>query len=133
MFPHDTPDPARTLIFAYGTLMRGECRHQYLDNQQFLGEALTLPKYRLVNCGTYPGLLDAPESGQSVYGEVWAVSAACKRVLDEVEGVDDKLYETRTVQLGSQFAASPVIAYFYLPDASALPVIDPDWRKFSST
>ncbi len=113
--------------------MRGECRHKYLDNQQFLGEALTLPRYRLVNCGTYPGLLDAPEFGQAICGEVWAVSAACKCVLDEVEGVDEKLYVARSVLLGGQFAASPVIAYFYLPDAANLPGIGPNWREFSGT
>ncbi|MCA9081466.1 MAG: gamma-glutamylcyclotransferase [Planctomycetaceae bacterium] len=128
---------SRSLIFVYGTLMQGECRHHALHDQELVGIARTQPSYRLVDCGTYPGLLevvvtesDGSEArGESVLGEVWAVTSECLVQLDEVEGVDEGLYARRAIAMQHEFADVCVEAYFYLPDASQLATLPPDWRQ----
>ncbi|MCA8992277.1 MAG: gamma-glutamylcyclotransferase [Planctomycetaceae bacterium] len=118
------------LVFAYGTLMRGDCRFYLLEEQQFLGEASTQPGYRIVNCGSYPGLLVSSNSSQQVDGEVWAVTDECLRRLDEEEGVDVQLYERRPIPLLGEFADAHTEAYFYLPDAAGLPDCGRSWQTF---
>lgn len=115
-----------TFLFVYGTLMRGGCRAGALVGQRFVGEASTEPRYRMVNCGTYPGLLEA-SPGRSIYGEVWEVKADCLPRLDEVEGVHLGLYERRPVWLRHPFADRPVEAYFYLPSTAGMPDCGVRW------
>lgn len=124
------PESHSHLVFAYGTLMRGDCRFYLLQNQEFLGEASTVPGYRIVNCGSYPGLLLAPDSPQQVDGEVWAVTAQCLQRLDEEEGVDAQLYERRPIRLEGDFSEANAEAYFYLPNASQLPDCGRSWQTF---
>ena len=107
----------KTAIFVYGTLQRGQRNHKVLLRQQFLGAAQTLPRYRLYNCGRYPGLVDDPENGISIQGEVWEVSDDVLNKMDEYEGVPT-LYSRRQVLL--QNWHSPVQAYFYKQDITGL-------------
>jgi gamma-glutamylcyclotransferase (GGCT)/AIG2-like uncharacterized protein YtfP len=101
------------LIFAYGTLMRGFSRHFHLADQEFVGLARTQPLYRMVNCGTYPGLLHA-SPGNSLEGEIWRVSQACLARLDGAEGVEESLYSRQPIRLLPPYADESVDAYFYL-------------------
>jgi len=89
-------------IFVYGTLKRGYCRAANLVGQQFLGEAKTLAHYRLFDCGSYPGLVEA-ENGLEILGEVWTVDAACLRQLDLVEAVEEGLYRRGPIKLQPPF------------------------------
>jgi gamma-glutamylaminecyclotransferase len=108
-----------TLVFVYGTLMRGDCRHGALAGQEFAGEARTIAAYRMYDVGTYPALVEAAD-GVEIEGEVWRVSAACRARLDAVEGVDEGLYARRTIRLQPPFDTSPVEAYFYLQSTSGM-------------
>jgi gamma-glutamylcyclotransferase (GGCT)/AIG2-like uncharacterized protein YtfP len=117
---------SRTRIFAYGTLMRGFCRHQALQDQTFLGVARTVPRYRMVNCGDYPGLLD-DEPGIAIWGEVWEVTPECLMRLDEVEGVDEKLYVRKPIRLQAPFDQDLVLAYFYARSTEGLPDCGDRW------
>lgn len=106
-------------IFVYGTLKRGQLRAATLADQEFLGQAVTAAEYWMFDLGSYPGLVDAdPNLGASVSGEVYRVDARCRRELDEIECVDEGLYELREVRLdaGAGVASidGPVCAYFYL-------------------
>ena len=74
------------LLFVYGTLKRGGCRHAALADQTLLGEARTRPIYALHHLGAYPGLKNAPDGGQVVYGELYAVEETRRTRLDEIEG-----------------------------------------------
>ena len=99
--------------------MRGQRRAVALADQKFLLEARTLPEYWLFSLGSYPGLVNADtETGNSIAGEVYCVDLACRRRLDEIECVDDGLYELREVQLEdvsvNESISGPVFAYFYL-------------------
>ena len=107
------------LIFVYGTLKRGGCRAGLLAGQTMIGEAATEPWYRMVDCGSYPGLIDAA-SGVSIMGELWAVDAACLKALDLAEGVAEGLYERRTVRLQPPYADERIEAYFYLRPTAGL-------------
>lgn len=109
----------RTLIFVYGTLMRGECRAHVLRPQTFLGEARTVAAYRLYDCGSYPGLIEA-QDGLRIHGELWSVDARCIRRLDRIEAVDEGLYERTTVQLDHPSTDQVVQAYLYAQSVKGL-------------
>jgi gamma-glutamylaminecyclotransferase len=78
---------ATTILFVYGTLKRGLGNHHHLAGQEFLGEALTEPRYRLIDLRSYPGLIVDDANGLAVKGELWSVDAACLADLDEFEEV----------------------------------------------
>ncbi|MFT5326270.1 MAG: gamma-glutamylaminecyclotransferase [Planctomycetaceae bacterium] len=106
------------LVFVYGTLQRGRALHEHLAAHRFVGEAKTQPEYRLYRIGWYPGLVEAPSSGEglAIHGEVWDVDEPGLRLLDEVEDVSSGLYERRSIRLQKPFDQSKVLAYFYLGD-----------------
>jgi gamma-glutamylaminecyclotransferase len=79
---------ARTILFVYGTLKRDRRNHQLIADQQYLGEAATEPRYRLIDLGPYPGLIPDEENGLAVRGELWAVTWCCLVELDDFEGGD---------------------------------------------
>jgi gamma-glutamylaminecyclotransferase len=101
------------ILFVYGTLKRGDCRHRFLAGSRFLGLAVTSPGYRLFNLGDYPALVEDPSGGQ-IEGELYEVSGHGLRVLDEVEAVADELYVRRSIQLASPTTQPTAEAYFYL-------------------
>jgi gamma-glutamylcyclotransferase (GGCT)/AIG2-like uncharacterized protein YtfP len=103
------------ILFFYGTLKRGGRNHHFLAGQTFLGEAHTLPRYRLYDLGPHPALVEA-EHGAVVRGEVWAVDAATLARLDEFEGVPD-WFDRRPIQLADAPAGAE--AYFYRGDVTS--------------
>jgi gamma-glutamylaminecyclotransferase len=113
-----------TTIFVYGTLKRGQRNNEMLFGQQFLGPAQTLPHYRLYDCGRHPALVDNPENGVAVRGEVWQVSEETLHKLDEYEGVPD-YFSRRPISL--QGWDSPVEAYFFNGDVTHLKDCGDDW------
>ena len=74
-----------TLLFVYGTLKRGLRNHPLIADQQFLREAVTPPRYRVIDLGPYPGLVVDEANGLAVKGELWAVSECCLGELDDFE------------------------------------------------
>ncbi len=101
-------DPFR--LFVYGTLMRGGRYHHVLDGQRLRGPARTLPRYALLDLGAYPGLVERPEDGRVVAGEVYEVAAGLLPRLDEIEGVPE-LFRLGPVVL--EGVEGLVYAYFY--------------------
>ena len=114
------------ILFVYGTLKRGHCRAGFLAGQQFLGLAYSAPRYRLLDCGSYPGLVDAESDGVAIEGELWAVDDACLTILDREEEIDAGLYSRREVELTrlpsehSPERNPGVQAYFFEGDTSGL-------------
>jgi len=74
-----------TILFVYGTLKRGLGNHRLIADQQFIGEATTEPRYRVLDLGPYPGLIVDEANGLVVKGELWDVTAACLVRLDVFE------------------------------------------------
>ena len=114
-----TPGAQSTSLFVYGTLKRGYSRSGALRGQTFLGEAVTAPRYRMFDCGSYPGLVEC-EGGVAVAGEVWEVDAACLAALDEIEGVHLRLYRRGAVLLGPPYSGMACDAYFYARGTTGL-------------
>ena len=109
--------------------------------QKLLSNAQTLPRYRLFDCGEYPGLVET-ESGISIKGEVWEVSTRGIARVDEIEGVAEKLFERRRIWLDEPYMDDYVEAYFYCRDIERLsdcgscwpPTDDPSrWGDFDQT
>ena len=78
-----SPPPDETLVFVYGSLLRGECNHRYLNGARFLGEARTEAEFFLVDLGGFPGM--AQGGCDAIDGELYAIDASCLLVLDELE------------------------------------------------
>lgn len=117
---------ATTRVFVYGTLKRGGRNHSLLAGQQFLGPARTAPGFTLFSLGEYPGMVRDPSDTAGVTGELWAVDVACLQHLDELEGVDEGLYERVPVPLDHSPAARAQ-SYLFLRPISHHPHIGSSW------
>ncbi len=100
----------RVVLFVYGTLKRGGRANRLLTGQTYLGPAVTEPHYRLVDLGSYPGLVRDDTTGLAVSGELWEVSDCCLAELDDYEGCPG-LYSREPVAVVG--ADRPVEAYLY--------------------
>ena len=118
-----------TRVFVYGTLKRGGRNHRYLADQQFLGEARTVPGFTLYSLGDYPGMVRSSRIDHDVTGEVWAVSADCLAGLDELEGVNEGLYERVAISLLPPFVAPSVETYLYLRSIEGRRALGAEWRE----
>ncbi|MGK7950181.1 MAG: gamma-glutamylcyclotransferase [Xenococcaceae cyanobacterium] len=63
-------------IFICGSALRGQPDHQNLQDAKFIGEAKTLPKYRLhaVKDGWHPGIYEVETNGISIPGEIYEMT-----------------------------------------------------------
>lgn len=104
-----------SLIFVYGSLKRNGWLHHYIQNQIFIGEAETEPKYRLYSLGAYPGMVE-DENGIGILGEVWEVSKDILSTLDRVEG---RAYIRKSVFLKT-LPEKNVETYIYTLNTSSL-------------
>jgi gamma-glutamylcyclotransferase (GGCT)/AIG2-like uncharacterized protein YtfP len=101
----------RTVLFVYGTLKRGQLSHQLISDQEFLGEATTMPLYRLFSRGWHPAMVLDADNGLEIKGELWAVDEQTLAKLDEYEGVADSWYSRNDVAVRDHF--DTVQAYFF--------------------
>lgn len=114
-------------LFVYGTLKRGGRYSRCMAGQDFIGEAQTEPRYRLVDCGGYPGMCPVEKDGVSVRGEIWDVDAGCRARLDVLEDVAGGEYELVKVSLLAPFDAQEVMTYLYLRADSDMPDAGTEW------
>jgi gamma-glutamylcyclotransferase (GGCT)/AIG2-like uncharacterized protein YtfP len=134
------PAMASVRLFVYGSLKRAGRHHDELDGALFLGEAETLPGYRLEPLGEYLALVPPdpepkpdpdlktrakakaepehetdPETATAVSGEVFEVDEAKLSALDAFEG---DAYERGNVRLNVRLNGEPsqkpgfALAYF---------------------
>jgi len=133
---HPCPDA----FFAYGTLMHGESRHWYMEKLGVLDSKVATTRGRLLNLGSYPGLVEPGHPERRVRGEFIRLREplAALEVLDEVEGFEGfgrsgSLYERVWVQVtfdpphqGFGWAWS----YRYARNCARFPEIPSgDWRQ----
>ena len=118
-----------TRVFVYGTLKRGGGNHGYLAGQRFVGVARTEPRFRLYDLSGYPGMVAAApgEPGNAIEGEVWEVDAAGLAGLDELEGIDEGLYERVPVPLQAPFNEERVEGYLYLRNVAGRRELGERW------
>ena len=75
-------------LFVYGTLMRGECRFEHLASFGLLCSLLARAFGRLVDLGSYPGLLDLGDDSSLVAGDFLRLKdfESAIKSLDRIEG-----------------------------------------------
>ena len=116
----------RFRVFVYGTLLSGEPNSGLLDPDDFVGESLTEPSFKLVSLGAFPALVVGGST--AVQGELYEVGPWTLKALDRLEG-HPHFYCRRTFRL-----AGGSSALAYLLDAKRTkgrPVITSgDWRSF---
>lgn len=117
-------------IFIYGTLKRGDCNARFMVDQDFIGEACSEPRYRMVDCGGYPGMFPVDENGVSIHGEVWDVDELCRARLDVLEDVAGGEYEAAPISLLAPFNGQEVITYVFLRPAKNMPDAGTKWLAF---
>lgn len=132
----DTP-AEMTLVFVYGSLMRGFHNHRLLqhDAARYVGRAETQARYTLVDLGAFPGLLEAGSA--RVRGEIYDVDEPTLAKLDRLEG-HPRFYQRKHVLLARRppplraaGVARAVWAYF-LPseEFGHRPLVTSgDWRR----
>lgn len=108
------------LLFVYGTLKRGGCRHAPLSSQRYLGEAKTTARYALHDLGEYPGLVHASQNGMVVHGELYEVNCSLVDWLDAIEGAPE-WFQLDLIEVVGQTGV--VWAYFFQGDIEGKPVV----------
>lgn len=112
-------------LFVYGTLLRGEPNHELLRGSSFLGETATASGFRLLDCGSYPGMVRAAGAG-SVCGELWEIDEDTLRRVDELEGHPDLFWRTRVRLVRGDAAWAYLLTGAGARDGRALG--SDDWR-----
>ncbi len=112
---------AESLLFVYGTLLRGQPNHSVLGGAAFLGPIRTAASYTLHSLGPYPALRAGGQT--AIPGELYALSPVLQGVLDRFEDHPD-LYERGTVLLEDGRVAC---AYLMPPDRAVDAPVIPHW------
>ncbi|WP_292885854.1 gamma-glutamylcyclotransferase [Methanobrevibacter sp. UBA212] len=110
-------------VFVYGTLMKGETNHDFLQNATFLDKTV-IEEYDMYNVGWYPAIIDG--EGLAI-GEVYSVPVEDMTSIDSLEG-EGSLYEKRCVRITVNGVPDFAFVYVYLGDCSDLVKI-PSWRE----
>jgi gamma-glutamylcyclotransferase (GGCT)/AIG2-like uncharacterized protein YtfP len=107
-----------TLLFVYGTLMRGQRLHHHLQSQNgvsYLGGArIRAELYRLRGRG-YPGAIRTSRTESFVHGELYQLHNPSEtlRMMDKLEGCDEGLFVRRRVDIWHGDKKTRGWAYFY--------------------
>ena len=96
-------------VFVYGTLMRGEPAHSYLEGAVFMGEYL-LRGHEMYDLGRYPAIV--PAEGGVVYGEVYGITPDMLADMDSYEG-EGYLYNRKTVTVENEGGRLEAFVYVY--------------------
>ena len=89
---------SETLIFAYGSFLKGEADHALLSPCECLGSSRTQPGYRLVELSTFPALIETGDL--SIVGELYSVPHQVLMSLDAKKEIG-RLFHRRAIQLES--------------------------------
>lgn len=106
---------SKAILFFYGSLKRGHSNHHRVADQVFLRDAMTEPRYRIIEIGKYSGLIADAANGLAVMGELWTVDARCLAEVDEFEQ-SEGLWRRRPVAIAG---SEGVESYFW---TGAVPV-----------
>lgn len=120
-------------VFVYGTLLRGECRHaSFQAGAEVLCALPAQTSGRLLDLGSFPGLIPAVEPGEYVAGEYYRVGDIGRTlgILDKIEefrgyGIEGSLYTRVLAQVDAGSGSRKVAWTYHLteipPSASVIP------------
>jgi len=102
-----------SLVFVYGTLMRGRRRNDLLEDAEYLGTG-RISDFEMYDLGSYPAIV--PGCG-TVMGEVYRVDKRQLKRLDTYEG-RGVLYEREHVLVSMDDGSEELLAeaYVYMPE-----------------
>ncbi|MEO0812200.1 MAG: gamma-glutamylcyclotransferase family protein [Myxococcota bacterium] len=120
-----------TLLFAYGTLMRGEPAHSLLADAAFLGRICTARGFGLVRLEGYPGMIES--TGDVVHGELYELPDPARwHLLDEYEDCPNE-YVRRWIPLATAVPHAgtyPRAQSYLVRDPGRAPrITSGDWRN----
>lgn len=72
-------------VFVYGSLKQGFYNHSVLYGATYLGDHNTDKEFKMLDLGSYPAVVNSPECGFSIYGEVYEVDQEGLDRLDHLE------------------------------------------------
>ena len=117
-----------TVIFVYGTLLRGNHNHEYyLGGSRYLGQGL-LSGYALYDLGSYPGVKQ--KAGDFVKGEVYAIDAETLVRLNHLEGEGTLYALKREAILMDGQTLSNVGVYVYLHEVDEKKYVEPNMQPW---
>ena len=96
-------------VFVYGTLMKGQRAHHYLENAGYEGE-YTLGGFSMYDLGSFPGI--KPEGIGLVPGEVYTIDEEMLSAIDCYEG-EGNLYDREEVCVRNDTKTIFAYAYVY--------------------
>jgi gamma-glutamylcyclotransferase (GGCT)/AIG2-like uncharacterized protein YtfP len=118
----------KTLLFVYGTLMRGGKLHRALapsPNVRFAGKAKIRAELYRLRGEEYPGAVPTSKLNRFVHGELYTLSnpdRILKRI-DKIEGCDEGLFMRRLVDVWQNGKKHRAWTYLYgKPVSSAEPL-----------
>jgi len=124
------------LVFVYGTLMRGEGNHRYLEGSRFKGEAVMTGNFRMHNLGSYPAVIETGDEPGEIHGELYEIDRNILADLDILEGVAGGLYYRRKehVQVLTPRGWTRATAWVYMMEADRIKsylsvILGGDWRE----
>ncbi len=109
-------------VFVYGTLMRGQRAHHFLEGAEYLGEFI-LDNYAIYDLGSFPGI--KPKNDHRVFGEVYEIVPEMLPTLDRYEG-EGSLYDRVKVSAGGDAGTVEAYAYVYKGNPGSEP-LDGKW------
>ena len=103
-------------LFVYGSLMKNRWNHGFMENAEFIGEAV-LHDYALYHLITYPAI--KPEAGAKVKGELYEIDEAMLPDLDDLEDEGSEYQRTLVkIQLGNEMLEASAYVYLLTVDES---------------
>jgi len=118
----------RKPVFAYGTLMKSESNHHYMDDQVYV-ETAEICGFNLYNLGRFPGIRPSKYASRGVKGEVYLVDDQAMSDINELEG-EGSLYLMKLVEAFNDGSSRVVAAYVYNHKARRETRIESgDWRN----
>ena len=112
-----------SLLFVYGTLMRGFALHRLLEGRsRYVGEGTVAA--RLVDLGAYPGAV--PDAHARVAGEVYDVDDVAWPALDSAEG--PQYHRGEVGVLMRDGAERVACVYWYRGPLRGVPIPGGDYR-----
>ena len=112
-------------VFVYGTLMRGERAHSYLDKAEYSGEYL-LRDHEMYDLGRYPAIV--PAEGGVVYGEVYRIARDMLVDMDSYEG-EGYLYNRKTVTVENDGGRLEAFVYVYAKEIYGKRIAGGRWKE----
>jgi gamma-glutamylcyclotransferase (GGCT)/AIG2-like uncharacterized protein YtfP len=88
-------------LFVYGTLKKGYRAHHLIKGSRFLGFGYSTTEYKLLDCGSFPGLVKTEHGTNSIEGEIYEVDRQTLVDTHNYEAVSTGLFKFDFIGLDS--------------------------------